>query len=73
MPKDKEYKTLTLDELTEAQELAFEILMREGALRFKEQVVKELYRLKRTVKGDKEARGIQKSIDAVYEHELDLD
>jgi hypothetical protein len=73
MSKDREYKTLTLENLGEAEQLAIEVVMREGALRFQEQVIEELYRLKRTVKGDKEARGIQRSIDVVYRHELYLD
>ena len=73
MSKDKEYKTLTLEDLDEAEQLAFEIVMREGALRFQEQVAEELYRLKRSAKSDKEAKGIQKSIDVVYRHELELD
>jgi hypothetical protein len=73
MSKDKEYKTLTLEEMTEAEQLAIEIVMREGALRFQEQVAEELYRLKRSAKNDKEAKGIQKSIDIVYRHEVELD
>lgn len=73
MSKDKEYKTLTLEDLGEAEQLAIEVVMREGALRFQEQVIEELYRLKGSFKGDKEARGIQKSIDVVYRHELYLD
>ena len=73
MSKDRKYETLSLEDLGEDERLVLEIVMREGALRFQEQVVKNLYRLKRTVKGDKEALGIQKSIDAVYEHELELD
>jgi uncharacterized protein involved in tolerance to divalent cations len=73
MSKDKEYKTLTLEDMTEAEQLAIEIVMREGALRFQEQVVKDLYRLKRTVKSEKEAKAIQKSIDIVYRHEVELD
>jgi hypothetical protein len=73
MSKDKEYKTLTLEDMTEAEQLAIEIVMREGALRFQEQVAEELYRLKRSAKNDKEAKGIQKSIDIVYRHEVELD
>ena len=73
MSKDRKYETLSLEDLGEDERLVLEIVMREGALRFQEQVVKNLYRLKRTVKSDKEALGIQKSIDAVYEHELELD
>jgi hypothetical protein len=73
MPENRKYETLSLENLGEAEQLALEIVMREGALRFQEQVVRELYRLKRTVKSDKEARGIEKSINAVYEHELELD
>jgi hypothetical protein len=73
MSKDKEYKTLTLEDMTEAEQLAIEIVMREGALRFQEQVAEELYRLKRSAKNDKEAEGIQKSIDVVYRHEVELD
>jgi hypothetical protein len=73
MSKDRKYETLSLEDLGEDERLVLEIVMREGALRFQEQVVKNLYRLKRTVKSNREALGIQKSIDAVYEHELDLD
>jgi hypothetical protein len=73
MSEDRKYETLSLENLSKAERLVIEIVMREGALRFQEQVVKNLYRLKRTVNSNKEALGIQKSIDAVYEHELDLD
>ena len=73
MSKDRKYETLNLEDLGEDERLVLEIVMREGALRFQEQVVKNLYRLKRTVKSSREALGIQKSIDAVYEHELELD
>jgi hypothetical protein len=73
MSEDRKYETLSLENLSKAERLVIEIVMREGALRFQEQVVKNLYRLKRTVNSNREALGIQKSIDAVYEHELELD
>jgi hypothetical protein len=72
MSKDKNYKTINLENLSEAEQLAIEIVMREGALRFQEQTIDKLYRLKRTVKGEKEALGIQKSIDVLDKNELEL-
>jgi hypothetical protein len=73
MSKDKEYKTLTLEDLGEAEQLAVEIVMREGALRFQEQVLGQLYLLKRDADSKKASRAIQESIDIVDRHELDLD
>lgn len=73
MPENKKYVTLSLEELEESELVAVEIVMREGAFRFQEQVAKELYRLKRTVESKKVAKGIQKSIDLIYEYEVKID
>jgi hypothetical protein len=73
MLENKKYETLSLEELNEAEKLVLEIVMREGSLRFQEQVVDYLTRLKANTKDKKVAEGIQKSIDLVYRHEVKID
>jgi hypothetical protein len=42
MHANKKYENIVLDNLDEAQELAIKVVMREGALRYKESLIEHL-------------------------------
>lgn len=73
MKNNEDDVVLTIKELADSQRLIFEIIMREGALRFQEQATAKLYEVRKDLKSDEAIAAIDNAIDIVLGYEVIID